>query len=124
MLLGRGGGKSRGGSKSSGFNWFGLTRSPASKVWNKPLKKPNPSATITKSYGNTFGSRGIGDNTFLKNNYYGGSSSLTGALMFGLGASAGWGSREDRRWRATTQSSYFENKLPGSYKQFCPINLI
>lgn len=89
-------------------------------------------------YGNTFGSQGLPGNTYISNNYYGnrgssfGSGFLTNALFFGAGMQSGylwgshsnqdsynrrrWNEEEDRRWRATTQAPYFENKVPGEDK--------
>lgn len=85
--------------------------------------RPNPNA-----YGSQFGRTGLGGNTYISNNYYGGSQYrsgfgspfLTGALFFGMGMHGGggygrsWNSENDRRWRSTTKAPYFENKVPGS----------
>ena len=82
------------------------------------------------NYGSSFGTNGLGGNTYIHNNYYGGrtgggfggSPFLMSALFFGAGMHSGygWGHRrsfdqeDDRRWRATTKAPYFENKVPGS----------
>jgi len=89
------------------------------------------------NYGNSFGSQGLPGNTYISNNYYGsqrsgGSGFLTNALFFGAGMQSGylwgrpsysdsynrrrWDEEEDRKWRATTQAPYFENKIPGEDK--------
>ncbi|KAL7042503.1 hypothetical protein ACKWTF_001167 [Chironomus riparius] len=86
-------------------------------------------------YGSTFGSQGLPGNTYISNNYYGsqrsgGSGFLTNAMFFGIGMHSGygwgrssdsynrrrWDEEEDRKWRATTQAPYFENKVPGEDK--------
>lgn len=113
---------------------------------NQPAYKPNSYNTYASNpgynsysgyntrsnypaYGSTFGSGGLGGNTYIHNNYYGGSRSspssfLTNALFYGVGMHHGymwggynnrrsWDSEDDRRWRATTKAPYFENKVPG-----------
>ncbi len=85
-------------------------------------------------YGSTFGNAGLPSNTYISNNYYGGSKSSSGFLSNALFYSAGthhgytWGNRNshrgsgysrswdeesDSKWRATTKAPYFENKVPG-----------
>jgi hypothetical protein len=81
------------------------------------------------NYGSSFGNTPLAGNTYIYNNYYGGSRSgssssfLTNALFFGVGMHSGfgwgshrrsWDSDDDRRWRSTTKAPYFENKVPGS----------
>jgi hypothetical protein len=80
------------------------------------------------NYGSSFGHTPLGSNTYIYNNYYGGSRSggssfLTSALFFGVGMHTGfglgghrrsWDENDDRRWRSTTKAPYFENKVPGS----------
>lgn len=79
-------------------------------------------------YGSTFGGQGLGGNTYISHNYYGGGQKsgnyqsgmggfLTGALFSGSRRrshhSRSWNRRDDRRWRSTSRSPYFENKVPG-----------
>lgn len=91
-------------------------------MWKKPLSKPDLSSFILKRYGTTFGSRGLGQNTYIRNNFYGRheSSLLTNVLLYHLGTRIlrrQWNSDDDRRWRATTKSPYFANKVPGWFEK-------
>lgn len=98
------------------------------KSYAKSFYQPNQHA-----FGSQFGKAGLGGNTYLGNNYYGGplgfgtyraagSPFLANALFFGAGLRVGsrvvnqsrtWETEDDFQWRATTQAPYFENKIPG-----------
>lgn len=107
---------------------------PRQNTYNSYSSNPGYSNT---HYGNSFGSQGLPGNTYISNNYYGsqrsgGSGFLTSALFYGMGMHSGymwgrssshdsynrrrWDEEEDRKWRATTQAPYFENKVPGEDK--------
>lgn len=79
-----------------------------------------------RSYGSTFGPQGLHKNTYIYNNQYGGQSSsgqtspylsnafyTSGNLRRSGYNSGSWNDEDDRNWRATTKSPYFNNKLPG-----------
>jgi hypothetical protein len=104
----------------------------------------NSQPSHNPGYGNTFGQQGLGGNTYISNNYYGGGGSgyggyggygggyrsgggsgfLTYALLYGAGMHHGhsmgsrrsWDREDDRRWRETTKAPYFENKVPGEFR--------
>lgn len=91
-----------------------------------------PSDWIRGSYGNTFGPSGLGDNTFISKNYYGGprlggiSPYLVTALFNNADSSPDtiwedqkWNETDERYWRKTTKAPYFDNKLPGKLKSQC-----
>lgn len=124
-----------GGSSSS---WFSTENSDSRRSisnWRNPANAqsnyktlysyPDRSSIMLKRYGTTFGNQGIGDNTFISNNYFkrpltgGRLSFLTTALLHQTGMNQGhrsWSSEDDRKWRSTTKAPYFANKVPGSEK--------
>lgn len=122
-LLGWRNRKGKGSIVSYGFHGGGSSSSGIQHTfpsdWDRPLKKPNLTNTLLKRYGSTFGKRPIGDNTYVKNEYYGDSSFLTNAIIFRLGMPKGqpWSYDDDRKWRATTRAPYFENNVPGLLKK-------
>lgn len=110
---------------------------PRQNTYNSYSSNPGYSNSHPNYYGNSFGSQGLPGNTYISNNYYGsqrsgGSGFLTNALFYGMGMHSGymwgrssshdsynrrrWDEEEDRKWRATTQAPYFENKVPGEDK--------
>lgn len=150
-----------GGSGSSGSNWFSgffskkspsssgkFYKSSQSKVSYGKLpaysSRGNSPKTNAKPYGQSFGQQGLGGNTYIHNNYYGGggyggygggygrgmggNGMLTNMLLFGVGMQMGrsfgghhsyrrnsWNEEDDRNWRHTTKAPYFENKVPGEH---------
>lgn len=73
------------------------------------------------SYSSAFDINGLESNTYIYNNYFGGSESpfLANHLWYGKakgnpsGKSRSWTSKDDANWRATTKSPFFENTIPG-----------
>jgi len=86
------------------------------------------SDTPISLYGNSFGKKGLPDNSYISNENYkysGSKEFLIGSLFFGAGkySTYPWDNEKDREWRETTRAPYFDNKLPGDDKIF-PVSAV
>ncbi|KAG5669893.1 hypothetical protein PVAND_000184 [Polypedilum vanderplanki] len=156
---GRGGGRGRGsryGGKSSwsGGSWsspshsysssYSTSNSYTSGSYNSHLSSPgnyfDNGNKVNLGYGKTFGSSGLGSNTYIANNYYkkhqhsSGSDFLTNSLFYSAGMKDGkyysndyhrfWNENQDRKWRATTKGPYFANKVPSENEKILPASAV
>jgi hypothetical protein len=141
-MKGRGGG---GGGGFKLFN-FKKSSSRSAKAKSKSVSRVAPAESNAngkyfsrdvplsqKDYGATF-KHGLSQNSYIYNNYYrthskipGIAQFITNALFFRAGMKIGrkigdasqydeWNAEDDKRWRMTTKSPYFENKIPGIVK--------
>jgi len=84
------------------------------------------SNTPISPYGNTFGRKGLPDNSYISNDdykYSGSNRFLINSLFYGDGINRRWDDQKDRKWRETTRAPYFDNKLPGDDKIF-PVSAV
>ena len=65
-------------------------------------------------YGDTFGYKGLPDNSYISKNDYRYKES-SGFLISSL-FNGRWNEEKDQQWRESTRAPYFENKLPESQK--------
>ena len=67
-------------------------------------------------YGNSFGTKGLPDNSYILNNEYKNKESrefLISSLYKGR-----WNDEKDKEWRESTRAPYFDNKIPEDHKLF------
>lgn len=138
--------KGRGGG-GGGFKLFSFKKAPSrsaktAKQKSVPRAASKPSESeITgskyfnrdvplsqKDYGGVF-TKGLSKNSYIYNNYYrthsqarGIARYLTNAIFFRMGMKMSsqyddWNDEDDKKWRMTTKSPYFENKIPGKLTQ-------